>query len=454
MTKRLKCFLRTLTALALLGVNMAAYAQADDCKHRGQLDTLYCDENKDLVADPPKDPKRWKNPSTLVFTYTPVEDAAVYETAFKPFLDHLGKCTGEARRVLPGAVERRRDRGDARGTAARRRLLDGTDRLRGQPRRRGAVRHQGHREGVAGLPPDRDREEASPYQKLADLKGKKVAHTSPSSNSGHLAPQVLFPPEGPRAGQGLQGAVLRRARPVGQRRRIPATTTPRRSPPTCSIAWPRAARSRLDDFRIIYKSPTFPTSSFAYAHDLHPDFVKTLTKCFYDYRFPPEMQKTFGGADRFFPITYQKDWAVVRKVAEETGTPFNRAAYEKEAAREEARAQESGGREEVARCRRSQQRGALRRSKSAASRKEYRRGVPVLRDVDLTVARDRHHGDHRPSGTGKSTLIRCINRLVEPTAGRDPLPRRRSHAAATGASCARRGGASAWCSRNTTWSSA
>jgi phosphonate transport system substrate-binding protein len=48
------------------------------------------------------------------------------------------------------------------------------------------------------------------------------------------------------------------------------------------------------------------------------------------------MKKTFGGADRFFPITYQKDWAVVRKIAEETGTPFNRAAYDKESAREEA----------------------------------------------------------------------------------------------------------------------
>jgi hypothetical protein len=48
------------------------------------------------------------------------------------------------------------------------------------------------------------------------------------------------------------------------------------------------------------------------------------------------MQKTFGGADRFFPTTYQRDWAVVRKVAEETGTPFNRGAYEKASAREEA----------------------------------------------------------------------------------------------------------------------
>src|SRR2546430_2420998 len=37
---------------------------------------------------------------------------------------------------------------------------------------------------------------SSPYQKLADLKGKRVAHTAPSSNSGHLAPLVLYPLEG------------------------------------------------------------------------------------------------------------------------------------------------------------------------------------------------------------------------------------------------------------------
>src|SRR5262245_32345442 len=80
---------RALLTAVLSVACVSAYAQADDCKHRGQLDTLYCDENNDLVADTPKDSKRWKNPSTLVFTYTPVEDAAVYETAFKPFLDYL-----------------------------------------------------------------------------------------------------------------------------------------------------------------------------------------------------------------------------------------------------------------------------------------------------------------------------------------------------------------------------
>ena len=75
--------------------SVGAWAQADSCKSRGDLDTQYCDENKDLVADFPKDPKRLKNPGTLVFTYTPVEDPAVYENIFKPFTDHLAKCTGK-----------------------------------------------------------------------------------------------------------------------------------------------------------------------------------------------------------------------------------------------------------------------------------------------------------------------------------------------------------------------
>jgi phosphonate transport system ATP-binding protein len=50
-------------------------------------------------------------------------------------------------------------------------------------------------------------------------------------------------------------------------------------------------------------------------------------------------------------------------------------------------------------------------------RKEYRRGVPVLRDISITFANRGITAVIGPSGTGKSTLIRCINRLVEPTAG-------------------------------------
>ncbi len=49
--------------------------------------------------------------------------------------------------------------------------------------------------------------------------------------------------------------------------------------------------------------------------------------------------------------------------------------------------------------------------------KEYARGKPVLRGISLEVGSSGITAIIGPSGTGKSTLIRCINRLVEPTAG-------------------------------------
>ena len=91
---------------------------------------------------------------------------------------------------------------------------------------------------------------------------------------------------------------------------------------------------KADYFRIIFRSPLFPTSSFAYAHDLHPDLVKKIRACFFAFDFPPSMRKEFNGDDRFFPITYKEAWKVVREIAESSGTPYSKAAFEAEARRE------------------------------------------------------------------------------------------------------------------------
>lgn len=50
-------------------------------------------------------------------------------------------------------------------------------------------------------------------------------------------------------------------------------------------------------------------------------------------------------------------------------------------------------------------------------RKEYRPGQPVLKDISLNFDAQGLTAIIGPSGTGKSTLIRCINRLVDPTSG-------------------------------------
>ena len=49
--------------------------------------------------------------------------------------------------------------------------------------------------------------------------------------------------------------------------------------------------------------------------------------------------------------------------------------------------------------------------------KAYKPGIPVLKGIDLDFAGQGMTAIIGPSGTGKSTLVRVINRLVDPTEG-------------------------------------
>ncbi|MFO1362645.1 MAG: phosphate/phosphite/phosphonate ABC transporter substrate-binding protein [Burkholderiales bacterium] len=316
-----------LIAIALASfVPLAAQAQ-DSCKNRGELDALYCDDNADLVADPPKDQAKFKNPSTLVFTYTPVEDPAVYENIFKPFTDHLSKCTGK--RVVFYQVQSNAAEIEAMRSG---RLHVGgfsTGPTNYAVNLAGAVPFavKGNASEWQGYQLIFLVRKDSPYQKLGDLKGKKVAHVQPSSNSGNLAPRVLFAKEGLVPDQDYK--VLYSGK--HDQTVMGVLSGDYDGGPVASDVFKRMVdrgQVKADDFRVIYRSQTFPTSSFAYAHDLEPKLRDTMLKCFYDYRFPPEMQKAFGGADRFFPITYKEHWAIVRQVAEGSGEKFNKAAFD------------------------------------------------------------------------------------------------------------------------------
>lgn len=323
----------TCTALPFVMFGTGAAAQ-DNCPHRGELDSLYCDANKDLVADAPTDPKKFRNPSVLVFTYTPVEDPAVYEKVFKPFTDHLGQCTGK--RVVFFQVQ--------------------SNAAQVEAMRSGRLHVGGFSTGptafavnLAGAVPFAVKGDASGYQSyrlavvvradgpiktMTDLKDKKVAHTSPSSNSGNLAPRALFPALGVTPEKDYK--VLYSG---GHDRSVLGVRTgDYDAAPVASDVFARMIQRgtvKESEFRVIWQSEPFPTSSFAYAHDLEPALRDRMLKCFYDYRYTPEMQKAFDGADRFYPVTYMKDWAVVRTVAEASGESFGRAAFEALTKREE-----------------------------------------------------------------------------------------------------------------------
>ena len=318
---------------ATLLLAWALGAQAQTCANRGELDQQYCDANRDLVADTPSESGKLKNPSTIVFTYTPVEDPAVYESIFKPFTTHLAQCT--SKKVVFYQVQSNAAEIEAMRSG---RLHVGgfsTGPTAFAVNIAGAVPFavKGTEKEFQGYHLIVVVKKDSPYKTLADLKNKKVAHTAPSSNSGHMAPMALFPKEGltPEKDYKILFSGKHDQSILGVK------SGDYDAAPVASDVFHRmATRGQIkeDEFRIIWKSAKFPTSSFAYAHDLEPKLRDQLLKCFYDYRFNAEMQKAFDGADRFFPITYQKDWAVVRQVAESGGESFNRAGYEKESKRE------------------------------------------------------------------------------------------------------------------------
>ncbi|MSP97174.1 MAG: phosphate/phosphite/phosphonate ABC transporter substrate-binding protein, partial [Betaproteobacteria bacterium] len=179
--------------LLLLGGPWAgqSFGQAA-CASRGLLDARYCDENGDLIADQPKDPKAWQNPATLVFSYTPVEDPSVYENVFADLMQHLSKLTGKRVRWYPAEsyaaqIEAMRSgrlhiAGVATGPTPYAVNIAGFEPVAAMQRADGSMGYKLH------VITHKD----SAIKSVADLKGKRVAHVTPSSNSGDIAPRALF----------------------------------------------------------------------------------------------------------------------------------------------------------------------------------------------------------------------------------------------------------------------
>ena len=316
-----------MVALALCGAAASAWAQ-DSCPNRGDLDVMYCDANKDLVADPPTDPKKFRDPNTLVFAFTPVEDPSIYEKLFQPFMGYLSQCVGK--KTVFFAVQSNSAEIEAMRSGRLHIAAFSTGPTNFAVNIAGAVPFaiRGTEKGPEGVSIQLIVRKDSPYKTITDLKGKKVAHTSPSSNSGNLAPRALFP------GLGLTPDKDYHVIFSGKHDQsiLGVKSGDYDAAPVASDVLQHMIERgvvKADDFTILYTSEKFPTDSYAYAHDLEPKLAEKIKRCFFDYRIPPEMAKGLGG-DRFLPASYQKDWEVVRKVSVAAGQNLGRSGYEAE----------------------------------------------------------------------------------------------------------------------------
>jgi len=305
----------------LLLLTSLAHSDAATCSHRGELDAPFCDANGDLVADMPAETSALRDPHTLIWAYAPIEDPAVYANLFKPFTRHLEKCLG--RQIVYYPIQSTKGEIQAMRTGRLHFAGFSTGSTVEAVNRAGAVPFaaKGIGSDVRGYHVMAIVNAASPYTSLQDLKGKRVAHATPLSNSGHLAPLAYFPDEGLAPGKDyapiMSGShdrsILGVARGDYDMAAIASDVLDR-----------MVERGMVDReaFRILYKSAKFPTSSFAHAHDLDPSLVEKMKACFFNYEFTDEMKAEFGGDERFLPIRYEQDWRSVREVIEKvSGAP-------------------------------------------------------------------------------------------------------------------------------------
>ena len=80
-----------------------------------------------------------------------------------------------------------------------------------------------------------------------------------------------------------------------------------------------------DQIKSIYESQTFPTTSYGTAHNLTPELQDGIKEAFdtFDWEgsaLQAEFEKS--GEAQFVPITFEKEWEVIRKIDEANGVDY------------------------------------------------------------------------------------------------------------------------------------
>ncbi len=301
-----------LNELATIGAALAKSA------HYEKLGASYRDADGDLVADSPSDPSKLQKIDTLGFCMIAGDDPRQAQDEWQDFLQALEKATGK-RVAYRAEIETL----EAQLAALKGGILHLTAFSTGE------VPLAVNTAGFVPLasPADADGKysyemeilvpAASNSRSPADLKGKTVAFTAMSSNSGAKAPLVilkdqfhLFPGTGythvmtGSHQRSIQGLAAGKYDAVCVANDVLASAV-------------AAGDIQPEQFRSIFKSGSFPPLCLGVPHDLPPDLLAQIKQVFHDFKFDgTSLAKRFGpqGKVRFAPVDYKRDWAQVRDI--------------------------------------------------------------------------------------------------------------------------------------------
>ncbi len=287
---------------------------AAECPH-GDLDARYCDVDGDLVADVPV--RDFIDPRALIFAYTPVEDPAVYRDVWSEFLDHLQTVTGKRVVFFPVQSNAAQIEAMRSGRLHVAGFNTGSTPL--------AVNCAGFvpfsmmaaGDGSFGYEMELITYPGSGIETVEGVKGRTIAFSSPTSNSGFKAPSAMLESEFGLVGErdyqftfsGKHDNTLLGV--VNKDYEAGAIAN--------SVKERMIARGVIspDAVTVLYRSQTFPTTAFGHVNNLAPALAEKVRLAFSTFDWTgTKLLAEFkqSGEEQFIPITYKQYWEVIRNI--------------------------------------------------------------------------------------------------------------------------------------------
>ncbi|MBL8643090.1 MAG: phosphate/phosphite/phosphonate ABC transporter substrate-binding protein [Rhodospirillaceae bacterium] len=322
----MRVWMAALMATALAMPVLAGFdaRAADECP-RGALDAKYCDRDGDMLADTPTDADDILDPKTLIFSYTPIEDPAMWQDVWARFLGHMEKVTGK--RVTFFQVQNysaqleamRSGRLHVAGVNA------GSTPVAVNCAGFVPATQLGTPTGPWGYTMEIIVPANSPAKQVTDLKGKTIAFVSPTSATGFKAPTVFLKT---KFNMLLDKDYQSRFTGKHETSIIGVANDDYEAAAVAGDLITRMnERSVIDakKLRIIYVSDPFPGTAFGYTNRLKPELAAKVREAFltYDFENDPKLKRELPDVTRFVSTDYKGAFQMIRDIDTESGVKYD-----------------------------------------------------------------------------------------------------------------------------------
>lgn len=291
------------------------------------LDPRFKDADGDLVADPPTNPADFVDPPVLVFSYTPVEDPAVYAKVWDEFVQHLAKVTGKRVQFFPvqsNAAQLEAMRAGRLHVAG---FNTGSNPLAVNCAGFVPFAMMASKDNRFGYEMEIITHPGSGIARVEDIRGKRMAFTAETSNSGYKAPSALLRDQ-------FKMEAGKDYTPVFSGKHDNSILgVANKDYPAAAIANSVKARMegrgvvKPEQTQVIYKSQTFPTTGYGHVYNLKPELAAKVREAFFSFNWEgtalaKEFNKSEPPQEKFMPISYKQYWQVVRDIDRAMGVSY------------------------------------------------------------------------------------------------------------------------------------